>query len=268
MRVYSKIVVNAAGEITEAVWTDYVGPIALCKQSSDQGLATFNSKQLMQNFMGDMKQRFGEQSAIFKQLTDSNSAIFAKGPDQEGWGPQQKAAINTLTSEGVRNNYQMARAATNSALAGVGGGGNTFLPSSVGAGLQAQNANAAAGQLSTMQNQNIVQNYQQGLQNWQNAGNVMSGVAQQENPTAYGNQANTANENYFNQATQIFNQNQQAKSQMWGTIGGLAGSFLGPIGGALGSKLGGMIGGGGAMSTSTPWSNSGGASLPGGFIGV
>lgn len=255
MRIYSKIVTNAAGEITEAIFQEYFGPVALCKQSADQGLATYNSKLMMQNFMGDMKQRFGEQSGIFDQLTKANQAIYAAGPDQQGWGPQQRAAINTLTDQGVANNYQMAKAATGNALASIGGG-NTFLPSSVNAGLTAQNAIAAANSRSNLQNQNTVANYEQGRNNWLNAGQALSGVASMEDPTKYGNQALAANENYFGQATQIFNQNQQAKSQMWGTIGGLAGSFLGPIGGALGTKLGGMLGGGNAMTGATPWSNS------------
>lgn len=251
MRIYSKVVIDiATDEIVESVYEDYFGSVDLCKMSSDQGLATYQSKQMMNSFMGDMKQRFGEQSGIFKQLTDANTAIFNKGPDQEGWGAQQKAAINTLTSEGVAKNYQMAKAATNSALAGTGGGGNVVLPSSVGAGLTAQNANAAANQLSTMQNQNIVADYSQGLQNWQNAGGALAGVAGMENPTAYGNQALDANKNFFDQSTQIFNQEQQQKSQMFGAIGGLASSFLNPLSGALGGKLGGIIAGGGGSGSS------------------
>lgn len=241
--------------------------VALCKQSADQGLATYNSKLMMQNFMGDMKQRFGEQSGIFDQLTKANQAIYASGPDQQGFGPQERAALNTVSDQRVADNYQMAKAATGNALASVGGG-NTFLPSSVNAGLTAANAQAAAGMRSGLQNQNTLANYEQGRSNWLNAGAALSGVAGMEDPTKYGSQALAANDNYFSQATQIFNQNQQAKSQMWGAIGGLAGSFLGPIGGALGSKLGGMIGGGSMAGQPLGWSNANPGTNPDGSIRV
>lgn len=268
MRVYSKIVIDmTTDEIVDALWTEYSGPVALCKMSADQGLATYNSKQMMNSFMSDATQRFGAQSGLINQLATQAGNIYAAGPNQQGFSPAEQAALNTQTEEGVASNYQNAKAATNASLANVGGGGNTFLPSSVGAGLTAQNANAAMATKSYLQNQNTLANYAQGRQNWQTSAGILGNAAQLEDPQAFGQLGLSASNQTFNQATTLFNQEQQQQAQVWGMGAGLLGSVLGgPIGGALGSSLGSSLAGGGSGPLSGSFTPSAPVSLGGGVM--
>jgi hypothetical protein len=129
----------------------------------------------------------------------------------------------------VATDYAQAQRATAQTLAGQGGG-NTFLPSSINANILANNANAAAKERAGLQNQNLVNNYQQGYQNWQTAADVLSKTASQYNPNAYASSTTGAGQQAFGSASQM----SQEQFQPWGA----ALSTLGSVGGmALGGYL-------------------------------
>ena len=252
MRIFTKLQLEWDGEkyVTDwanSEWHEYDGPIAECKggasDAEKQSLA--NQTALFKTLSSDLSTTFGAQQSILNNLTAGWTPIFQAGINQYGFSPAEDSALRTQADTGVANNYQQARRATGETLAAVGGG-NTFLPNGATAQLNAQNANAAAGQRSG-ENLGITQaGYETGRQNYLAAANALSGVSAQENPLGYAGAAGNANNSAFNMADTI-NKENQANSP-WGSIGGIlggiAGSFLGPIGTAVGSKLGGAIGGG------------------------
>lgn len=250
MRIFTKIRLQWNGQqyvtdMAESEWFEYSGPVEECKgASAAENAAQANSANLFQALQQDLTTTFGQQQGILNNLNQGWSPIFQAGPSQYGFTPAEDSNLRTQADTGVANNYQQAKQATGEAISSVGGG-NVFLPSGSTTQIEANNANAAAGQRSA-ENLGITQaGYATGRQNFLSAANALSGVASQENPLGYAGTANSANSNAFNEASQINKENQAASpwGALGGILGGVAGSFLGPIGTSLGSSLGSAIGG-------------------------
>lgn len=197
---------------------------------------------------------FGQNQAITGALTSAFTPILQAGPNQPGYSPAETTALNTANTENVATNYAQAQKATADILA-ARGGGNTLLPSSVDANLIAQNTNQAAAQRAAGETAITNQSYQQGLQNWQTAANVLGSTAGLLNPTSYSGAATGAGTAASTSAYQIA----QATNSPWNA----AFSALGSIGGAA-------LGGGGMTSLinaikPTPASQSGLTSIPSWF---
>lgn len=191
-----------------------------------------------QGLMANYQKQFKGQTAILGQLQSAFAPIVSNGINQYGFAPAEDSALRTQATEGTAKAYQMAKQATGENLAAVGGG-DTILPTGTAAGLQNNNAIAAAGQIAT-QNLGITEKgYDQGRQDFLSAASGLSSVASQMNPLGYAGQATGANESAFTEAQKINEEEQAAKSQMWSTIGGIAGgAFAGPAGFKIGSSLG------------------------------
>src|SRR5277367_2433228 len=105
-------------------------PVDLCcgpsgAQTSEAAATTSLSNEMA----ADFGTSFGEQQGVLSQLNKSLSPITAAGPGQQGWTPQESAAINTAT---LNNSAAAARNATlgvQDSLAGRGGGGSSGLES-------------------------------------------------------------------------------------------------------------------------------------------
>lgn len=213
------------------------------------GGASGTEKQLSQQqsqfastLMSNYQTQFAGQSAILGQLKSAFAPIVSQGINQYGFTPQEDSALRTQATEGTAKQYQNAKQATGEGLASVGGG-NTVLPTGTAAGLQANNAVAAAGQESNQLLNITNEGYDQGRQNFLSAASGLSGVASQMSPTSYAGLATGANTAGFNEANTVNQQEQAEKEQIGATIGGLAGgAFGGPAGFAIGSSLGKGIG--------------------------
>lgn len=206
--------------------------------SKTQKLLSQSESNFSQGLMANYQKQFKGQTAILGQLQSAFAPIVSQGIHQYGFAPAEDSALRTQATEGTAKQYQNAKQATGEALAAAGGG-SMILPSGTAAALQANNAIAAAGQESSQQLGITEKGYDQGRQDFLNAASGLSGVASQMNPLGYAGQATTSNENAFGEATKINEEEQAAKSQMWSTIGGLAGgAFAGPAGFKLGSSLG------------------------------
>lgn len=200
--------------------------------AENQSLAEQNS--LTSSIQSAFNGLFASQSQINSLLTNQLTPIAEAGPDQQGFGPQELAALTTKAGEGVGANYAKASEALNNQLAAQGGG-NAYLPTGARAALKGSLATAAANQMSNEELAITNANYTQGRQNWQQATSGLQALSAQMNPAAYSGQAVSANEGGFSMASQINQQKNQEYADIAGGVLGLgmdAASFgAGALGG-------------------------------------
>jgi hypothetical protein len=201
--------------------------------SSQEKSINASQGQMMQQLMSNYSQQFAGQQAILGSLQQGAQSIFAAGPGQFGFTPQEAAALRTQADTGTANAYQSAKQAVGEQAASIGGG-NMALPSGSIQGINANLAQQAAAQQASQQLGITEAGYQQGLQNYNTAAGVLSGVAQQENPLGYAGQATGAGSAAFSGASNINQQNQQGWQTVAGILGGAGSAFLGGLGKGLG----------------------------------
>lgn len=196
------------------------GDSAIKNQENQQ--AGFNTQ--LQNVF---TQQFGAQSGILNFL---QGKLTNQINNPTGFSPAQMAALNTNNTENSAKSFANAQAATQNAEAARGG---SALPSGVSAQLAAGNANAAAA--SNAQGANAIQlaNASQQQNNYWNAVQGLSGVANQENPTGFAGLFNQGSSNVGNLGVD-YNQTQQ--SQLESTLGGALGGVAGAVGQYYGAK--------------------------------
>jgi hypothetical protein len=193
--------------------------------SSNQSNLAGQSGKFYSELSGAYNEAFADHESILNQMHDAWAPIFNAGIDQAGWSATEAAAINTRTVDENAAAYSHAANATAEVLA-ARGGGSEYLPSGVDSAIQADVAEKAAGALSAEENQNTIENYKQGRQNFVAAAGALSGVANEENPLDTAKVALGANDQAFRQATQINAENNSWKNDLTGALTGLAGSAL------------------------------------------
>lgn len=174
--------------------------------------------------MQEQQAAYQQDQALLKQMQGVYAPIFAKGPDQEGFSPEMKAALSSQIKEGTATNYAQAAQATNAQLAATGGG-NLVIPSGQQAQMKAQVAQSAAQQESGEQLEATQADYQQGYNQWLQAGQGLFGVSGQMNPLGYGSQVNTAGAQAANTANQIASQQNSWINAAIGAAGSIAGGW-------------------------------------------
>lgn len=191
------------------------GPSDQQKQLASQQMTL--SSQLASNY----SQQFGQQSEVLNNLQNILTPIAEAGPDQQGFGSNELAALNTQSTEGVAGNYAKASQALNNNLA-ARGGGSEVLPSGASAALKGSLAASAANQESNQQLAITNANYNTGRQNWQAATGGLQTLANQYNPTGFASQATGANSSAFNQQMEDSQETSQEFGEIAGGISGLA----------------------------------------------
>ena len=178
----------------------------------------------------DFSQRFGEQSDVFKNLTNQLTPIANLGPNQQGFSPQELSAMNAQainTAGAASRNAQQSVAGT---LAGqeVGpyGGNSSGLVSGIQQQIQGTVASQSANQLASAQNEITQRNYEAGRENfWRSTAGEQS-LANAENPEPYGTMAQSSLGQARASAADIDRQ-KQARSDAWGGLAkGLIGAGL------------------------------------------
>ena len=237
-------------ELIEEESFNYDGLVCLCKgasssekaeQAAQAQLATEQAS--FYNVMTkDYSTQFASQQAILQSIQAQWSPILAAGPGQYGYTPAQDTNLRTQATEATASQFQNASKSFAQNV-NAQGGGNQVLPSGAVVAEGGAIAAAAASQ-EAAQNLAITQTgYQQGLTNFQNATNAMSGVGIQLAPVSYssaassaGGVANQGTNMAFNEASTINTQNQAASFA--GVAGGILGSVAGDIAGDVGGNLG------------------------------
>ena len=191
----------------------------ICGSSSQERDLASQESSFASTLNANYAQNFGKQSDILSQLTNIFTPIAEAGPDQQGWGPQERAAVNTQIGEGVGSNYAKATEALNTQLS-ARGGGNEFLPTGSEAALRGGIATAAANQQSGEQLAATEANYAQGRSNFGQATAGLNALSQEYNPNAIAGEATQANQSAFGQASKINQENNQWESDLAGIATG------------------------------------------------
>jgi hypothetical protein len=193
----------------------------MCGPSGAQKQLAGQQQSFFTNLMNSYQQNFGNQQAIFSQLTNALSPILQGGPNQMGFSAAENAALTSgaITAAGAANrNAQVIAGSSVGGNTGVTTGGQKQLQSQIG---------ATIGQgLSSNLNQISLANAAMGRQNFFNAEAGLAGVAGLENPVPYAGAANTAGGQAFNEATTIQNMRNQEQADIGGAVAGLAMDFI------------------------------------------
>jgi len=173
------------------------------------------SAQEAQNFSNAYNELMGEQQGTINELNNIYSPIAEAGPTQQGYGPQELAALNTAATEGNAENYAKASQALNNQLS-TRGGGSEELPTGGEAALKETLAANAATTQSKLNTQNIIGDYNTGRQNWQEATAGLHGLAGLESPNTAGSLAIEGGGQAFQEAKTVNAQQQQEVGNMVG----------------------------------------------------
>jgi hypothetical protein len=195
-------------------------------------------------------EQYANQQAIYAPMAKQFQSIFALGPSQEGFSTAEENVLNAGAVAGTATNYGNAARAVNENLAAMGGG-NELIGSGGAAQLKAETAQSAAGELSREQTQIKEANYQQGYNQWLNAGQGLESIAAGQNPLGYEGAATSAGGAAGTTANQIAEQQNSWINAAIGAAGSIGGGILsgGLSFGGGGGGAGGPVGSGGAMPT-------------------
>lgn len=193
----------------------------MCGPSGQEKSIEAQSQSLASTMQGNYNQNFQAQAGVLQNLNNLLTPIAEAGPDQQGYGANQLAALNTEASQGVGNNYAKAEQSLNTTLA-TRGGGNEALPTGAQAALKGSLAASAANAESNAQLGITNANYTQGRQNWAAATGGLQTLANAYNPTGAGNLASGQLNNAFTQADTISTEQGQEQADIAGGITGLA----------------------------------------------
>lgn len=161
----------------------------MCGATNSQKTLQQEQMDFYQQAMDMTKEQYANQQAIWKPMSDQFQSIFSKGPSQEGFSPAQKDALTSQAVTGTATNFGNARKAVAEGLAAEGGDGVT---SGAAEQLKGNVATSAATNLSNQEMQIENADWEQGYNEWLNAGQGLEAIAAGENPTGFENSANSA----------------------------------------------------------------------------
>ena len=122
MKIYTKVVWDIESmRVIESESYDYDGPVELaCGATGGQREIASSQQSFMNQLDSDFAANFGAQSDIYKNLTQSLTPILQAGPNQQGFSPEELAAMNTSAINTTGAAYRNAAQARQGALAGRG----------------------------------------------------------------------------------------------------------------------------------------------------
>jgi hypothetical protein len=143
----------------------------LCGPSASEQALSNQAGSFSTTLQNNYGSQFANQNSVLSALNASLSPTVAGGPSQQGWSPAQAAAVNTNILDTTAANYQNAQRASQTALAGRGGGAanSNIAASGIDSQIGASYASQAAGQTASEENQALQANYAQGNANYNNA---------------------------------------------------------------------------------------------------
>src|SRR5258708_14406268 len=144
------------------------GKNIMCGPSGQETAIAGQQQDLSTLLSSNFSQRFGQQSAVLQNLNNMLTPLAQAGPDQQGFGASELAALGTQAAEGVGANYSKATQALQNTLA-ARGGGSEVLPTGARAALQGTLASSAADQMSKEQLGITEANYGHSRKHWQDA---------------------------------------------------------------------------------------------------
>ncbi|HEX3682202.1 MAG TPA: hypothetical protein VHU83_06635 [Bryobacteraceae bacterium] len=196
----------------------------MCGSSQNQNNINNAQIQFMDTLTAQYQQEFAQNQEILNTLTSSLQPIINGGPSQEGYSPQELAALNTQATQQAGQAYAQAKQATDESIAAKGGG-DLFVPSGATQQVDADLDISAENNLSN-QKLNILQSdYATGLSEYESAIGALSGVPGAIDNASTG--AAGAVTNSSNAAANEANAITEANNSWMGLLGGVAGAALG-----------------------------------------
>lgn len=236
MRIYTHIEYkwsNGAYKLDydKSIWYDYNGPIELaCGATQEQKSALQTQQGITSTIQSQLSQVFGESSNVFQDLYNTFAPVVNAGPNQQGFSPGEKSALDSQAITNTANQFQAAKQAVGERTAALGGG-NIFMPSGAQIGPQLQLSQKQAEATSSELNNINLADYQTGRQNWLSAASGLRGSTEVFNPAiSEGADWINAGKSQADQANQIA---QTQNSWVNGLIGAgaqIAGSYLSTLG--------------------------------------
>jgi len=167
---------------------------------------------------------FGEQQAVLKDMLAIYQPILDKGPNQQGFSDEERAAFNTEAIEGTANNYAAAAKTVNEQLASQGGGA-IAMPTGPQAQLKAEIAASAAQHLSDQELNIVEQDYATGRTQFNNATNAILTASGQFNPIGYSEAATAAGNAASKTANDIAQADNSWVNAAIGAVGAVGGGL-------------------------------------------
>jgi hypothetical protein len=159
----------------------------MCGASDSQKNLEAEQADFYKQAMEMTRQQYEHQQAIWGPMAKQFQSIFDKGPNTEGFSEAQKADLTSQVVTGTAQNYKQASEAISESLAAEGG------PAGSGNGAQdqirASIASSAAAQKSKQELGIEEASYEQGYQEWLQAGQGLTSIAAGENPVGFENAA-------------------------------------------------------------------------------
>jgi hypothetical protein len=198
----------------------------MCGATQQQKDIADQQQQFYTNAIQQQQEAWGDDQEILNAMKSIYGPIFAQGPSQEGYSPEEKASMNTSVIEGTAQNYAKASEAVGEQLAAQGGG-NVYIPSGGAEQLKAQVTQSAAEEMSREQQQIVQGDYQQGYNQWLAAAQGMGNVAELYNPLGYSSAATNAGGAAGTTANQIAQENNSWLNAALGAAGAIGGGIAG-----------------------------------------
>jgi len=209
---------------------EYTGPVALCCGAT-QGQQNIANQQAAayQTMQQQAQKEFGSSSTVFNDLLSTLAPTVAAGPNQEGFSPAEKSALQSSAITQTGQAYRNAKQAVGESMAAQGGGNVGDVTGGSNAAINLGVAQSAANQTSNELNEIDQQDYATGRQNYQNAVQGLAGA-----PSVFG----TANN-----AGTVETDSGSAAAKTQDEIASQNNSWVGAVAGALGN-IGGVATGG------------------------
>jgi hypothetical protein len=172
--------------------------------------------------------QYANQQAIYGPMVSQFHAIYAKGPNQQGFSPAETANLNAQAVEGTAENYESAARAVGESEAAQGGGTNP-LPTGAQSAVQSNIATSAAEEESSQENQIVSANYNQGYNEWEAAGEGLQSIAAGENPLGFESAETGAGSAAGTTAAQIASEDNSWINAAIGAGATLGGAAIGKI---------------------------------------
>lgn len=170
--------------------------------------------------------QYENQQAIYGPMAAQFKSILAKGPNAEGFSPEETQALNANVVENTAENYSHAATAVNEQLAARGGGDNPLV-SGEEAALKETLAASAAGEQSSEESQVKQASFKAGADQWRAAAGGLEDIAAGQNPVGFENAETGSGSAASTTANDIATQSNSWINAAIGAAGTVAGGFAG-----------------------------------------
>lgn len=211
------------------------GPSSALKSINNQ-IQQFSSK-----VTDEAGQIFQGASDVFNTIKNGMTGIVNSGPSQTGWSQAQQNAVDARTVQAGATEARNLKASAAAGVAAIGGGNVVTPAGGTQATVMAADQKAAA-DTAAQENENLIENYKQGNENWKTATGALENSTQVFNPATSANaEAGTAQKDAETSQQNIDTQSNWAMNDVMklstAAIGAGVSAFTGGLGAGFAKDL-------------------------------